>query len=190
MFPFFHPILTMVGSNCLNMFTEKRSLPHLRLFLALLKTFKGVYNLEHVVQSLSGSESLQAGKAHPSQLLETCASRLLSSLYDEALLQSRDVVELHVEVAIWIAIHTGQVSHGAKIFFELCQVCDICCLALPAMHYHSYYVAVFHHLFCLETIVCMLYLTCHLFRGHVIMLSCLFAVLLYSCSHTSLQYSL
>ena len=119
--PFFQPILIMLGSNCLNRFTEKKSIPHLRLFLALMKTFKHVYRLEHIVQSLTGFDSLEAGKSQPSQLLEACATCLLNTTC-KASLQSTDTVELCVEVTIWIAIHTGHAGHAAKVFLALCQV--------------------------------------------------------------------
>ena len=118
---FFQPILTRLGTNCLNRFAERRSVPHLRLFLALLKTFRNVYKLELIVKSLSASESLEAGNSHPTQLLETCASCLLNSL-EEGVLQSTDTIELRVEVTIWIAIHTGQTSLAPKVFLGLCQV--------------------------------------------------------------------
>lgn len=119
---FFQPILTMLGSNCLSEFANKKSLPHLRLFLAMMKTFKHVYSLEFIVQSLTGSDVPEARKSHPTQLLEACASHLLNATC-EASPQSTDAVELCVEVMIWIAIHTGQADNAAEFFLQFCQVC-------------------------------------------------------------------
>ena len=117
-------MLIMLGRKCLCRFADTKSLPHLRLFLAMMKTFKHVYSLEFIVQSLTGSEVLEDMKSHPAQLLESCARHLLNASC-EASPQSTDSVKLCVEVMIWIAIHTGQADHAAKIFLQICQVGDL-----------------------------------------------------------------